>query len=89
MLAQTRRGALVQDRRPDLVAAAEAQLPHALVLDGELLVWDTEAGRLSFEALQRRAAARGALALAARWPGESVHKYWINGNCINSGNGCG
>ncbi|MFG2235985.1 hypothetical protein ACGFNX_39355 [Streptomyces sp. NPDC048723] len=33
-------------------------------------MWDPEAGRLSFEALQRRAAARrhGAPALAARWP---------------------
>ncbi|MEV7581695.1 ATP-dependent DNA ligase [Streptomyces erythrochromogenes] len=70
VLIQTRRGALVQDRWPDLVAAAETQLPHGLVLDGELVVWDTEAGRLSFEALQRRAAARarGARALAARWP---------------------
>ncbi|MFJ3206064.1 hypothetical protein [Streptomyces sp. NPDC086989] len=69
VLVQTRRGALVQDRWPDLVAAAE-QLPHGLVLDGELVVWDTEEGRLSFEALQRRAAtrARGARALAARWP---------------------
>ncbi|MFJ9551873.1 ATP-dependent DNA ligase [Streptomyces erythrochromogenes] len=70
VVVQTRRGALVQDRWPDLVAAAEAQLPHCLVLDGELVVWDTEEGRLSFEALQRRAAARarGARALAARWP---------------------
>ncbi|MFE6848636.1 hypothetical protein [Streptomyces sp. NPDC057686] len=57
-------------RFPDLVAAAEEQLPRGLVLDGELLVWDAEAGRLSFEALQRRAAARarGAPALATRWP---------------------
>ncbi|MFJ2825651.1 ATP-dependent DNA ligase [Streptomyces toxytricini] len=70
VLIQTRRGSLVQDRWPDLVAAAEQQLPHGLVLDGELLVWDAEAGRLSFEALQRRAAARGrsAAGLAARWP---------------------
>ncbi|MFE7093506.1 ATP-dependent DNA ligase [Streptomyces erythrochromogenes] len=70
VLAQSRRGARVQDRWPDQVAAAEAQLPYGLVLDGELVVWDAEAGRLSFEALQRRAAtrARGALALAARWP---------------------
>ncbi|MGW6877377.1 ATP-dependent DNA ligase [Streptomyces xanthophaeus] len=52
------------------MAAAEAQLQHGLVLDGELVVWDTEDGQLSFEALQRRAAARarGARALAARWP---------------------
>lgn len=74
VLVQTRRGALVQDRWPDLGAAAEAQLPYGLVLDGELVVWDTGAGRLSFEALQRRAAtrARGAQALAARWPAYSV-----------------
>ncbi|MFE5680321.1 hypothetical protein ACFQ7B_19185 [Streptomyces erythrochromogenes] len=34
VLVQTRRGALVQDRWPDLLAAAEAQLPPDLVLDG-------------------------------------------------------
>ncbi|MEU4358687.1 ATP-dependent DNA ligase [Streptomyces virginiae] len=50
LLLQTRRGSLVQDRFPDLVATAE-QLPDGLVLDGELVVWDTAAGRLSFEAL--------------------------------------
>ncbi|MEV7174144.1 hypothetical protein AB0O18_31160 [Streptomyces sp. NPDC093224] len=47
---------LVQDWLPDLVAAA--QLPYGVVLDGEPVVWDTEAGRLTFEALQRRAATR-------------------------------
>lgn len=59
----------VQDRWPDLVAAA-GQLPDGLVLDGELVVWDKAAGRLSFSALQRRAAAgaRGAAGLAAGWP---------------------
>ncbi|MGW6883057.1 hypothetical protein ACWGEU_22630 [Streptomyces goshikiensis] len=36
LLLQTRRGSLVQDRFPDLVAAAE-QLPDGLVLDGELV----------------------------------------------------
>ncbi|WP_327260259.1 hypothetical protein OG444_01175 [Streptomyces sp. NBC_01232] len=41
---QTRRGSLIQDRFPDLVAAVEQQLPDGLVLDGELLVWDPEAG---------------------------------------------
>ncbi|MFE9804723.1 hypothetical protein ACFYP6_38970 [Streptomyces goshikiensis] len=46
------------------------QLPAGLVLDGELLAWDPEAGRLSFEGLQRRAAARSrsAATLAARLP---------------------
>ncbi|MGE7390867.1 hypothetical protein ACQKM2_35870 [Streptomyces sp. NPDC004126] len=70
MLLQTRRGSLVQDRWPDLLAAAEAQLPASLVLDGELLVWDVTEGRLSFEALQHRASARGRSApgLAAKWP---------------------
>lgn len=34
---------MIQDRFPDLAAAAE-QLPHGLVLDGELLVWDAETG---------------------------------------------
>ncbi|MEW1635286.1 hypothetical protein AB0469_14525 [Streptomyces sp. NPDC093801] len=55
------------DRWPDLVAAAAGQLPHGLVFDGEPVVWDAEEGRLSFEALQRRAAARarGAVGLAA------------------------
>ncbi|MEU3774317.1 hypothetical protein AB0F11_14150 [Streptomyces sp. NPDC032472] len=67
MVLLTRRGSLVQDRWPDLVAAAEEQLPHGLVLDGELLVWDAEGGWLSFEALQHRAAARGRVPLA--WPG--------------------
>ncbi|WP_323187930.1 ATP-dependent DNA ligase [Streptomyces sp. NBC_01264] len=52
------------------MTAAAAQLPDSLVLDGELVVWDTAAGHLSFEALQRRAAARGrtAAALAAKTP---------------------
>ncbi|MFI8281090.1 RNA ligase family protein [Streptomyces sp. NPDC085929] len=74
VLLQTRRGALVQSAFPDLVAAAGAQLPHDLVLDGELLVWDSEAGALSFEGLQRRAAARArsASALAAKLPAHFV-----------------
>ncbi|WP_328930085.1 ATP-dependent DNA ligase [Streptomyces sp. NBC_00190] len=58
LLVQTRRGSMVQDSFPDLAAAAD-QLPDGLVLDGELVVWDTQAGQLSFEGLQRRAAARG------------------------------
>ncbi|MFJ3206148.1 RNA ligase family protein [Streptomyces sp. NPDC086989] len=74
VLLQTRRGALIQGAFPDLVAAAEAQLPHGLVLDGELLVWDSKAGALSFEGLQRRAAARArsAPALAAKQPAHFV-----------------
>ncbi|MEU3407634.1 ATP-dependent DNA ligase [Streptomyces sp. NPDC006670] len=57
VVVQTRRGSLVQDRWPDLVAAAEVRLPAGLVLDGELVVWGRAAAR-----------ARGAAALAAWWP---------------------
>ncbi|MFJ8982604.1 hypothetical protein [Streptomyces sp. NPDC102282] len=49
VLLQTRRGALVQDRFPDLAAAAQS-LPNGLVLDGELAVLDPD-GQLSFTAL--------------------------------------
>ncbi|WP_242439045.1 ATP-dependent DNA ligase [Streptomyces sp. CB00455] len=70
MLLQSRRGSLVQDRFPDLVAAAAEQLPDGLIVDGELVVWDAGAGPLSFVALQRRAAARSRAAptLAATLP---------------------
>ncbi|MEV7729091.1 hypothetical protein AB0P15_30815 [Streptomyces sp. NPDC087917] len=74
VLLQTRRGAFVQDAFPDLVAAA-SQLPDGLVLDGEVLAWDIEAGALSFEGLQRRAAARARTALAARLPALYVASY--------------
>ncbi|MFK0017066.1 hypothetical protein [Streptomyces sp. NPDC091027] len=67
LLLQTRRGSLIQDRFPDLAAAA-GQLPDGLVLDGEVVVWDTAEGRLSFEALQRRAATRGRTATALAVP---------------------
>ncbi|MGW1521507.1 ATP-dependent DNA ligase [Streptomyces sp. NPDC002287] len=73
LLLQTGRGSLVQDRFPDLVAAAR-QLPDGLVLDGERVVWDPATGRLSSEALQRRAAARGctATALAGQTPASFI-----------------
>ncbi|MEU6594429.1 ATP-dependent DNA ligase [Streptomyces sp. NPDC046881] len=69
VLVQSRRGALIQDRFPDLVAAAERFLPGGLVLDGELLVV-LHGGEPSFEALQRRTASRGrsAVRLAAEMP---------------------
>jgi ATP-dependent DNA ligase len=37
---------------PELVAAAEEQLPSGVVLDGEAVIWSK--GRLDFDALQRR-----------------------------------
>jgi ATP-dependent DNA ligase len=55
-LLQSQRGSLIQSHFPDLVTAAE-QLPHDLVLDGEVVIWS--GGRLSFEALQRRASSDG------------------------------
>ncbi|MFD7261698.1 hypothetical protein [Streptomyces sp. NPDC059874] len=70
MLVQTRRGSLVQDRFPDLVAAAEGQLPHGLVLDGELVVW-AGSGALAVRGVAapgRRPLPGGAAGLAARWP---------------------
>ncbi|MFH8760594.1 ATP-dependent DNA ligase [Streptomyces atroolivaceus] len=67
VLLQTRRGALVQDRFPDLAAA-----PAGLVLDGELAVLDHH-GQLSFTALQRRATAgRNARVLAAEMPAHFI-----------------
>ncbi|MBT2505851.1 ATP-dependent DNA ligase [Streptomyces sp. ISL-98] len=55
-LLQSRRGTLIQRRFLDLIAAAK-QLPHGLVLDGEVVVWS--GSELSFEALQRRASSGG------------------------------
>ncbi|MEU4506786.1 ATP-dependent DNA ligase [Streptomyces sp. NPDC024089] len=71
VLLQSRRGSLIQGRFPDLVAAA-GQLPPGLVLDGELVVWSGD--RLSFEALQRRAASgeRTAAQLAAAAPAHYI-----------------
>ncbi|MEV5864302.1 ATP-dependent DNA ligase [Streptomyces sp. NPDC052071] len=71
VLVQTRRGSLVQDRFPDLTAAA-CSLPNGLVLDGELAVLDHH-NQLSFTALQRRATAgRNARALAAEMPAHFI-----------------
>ncbi|MGW4289627.1 ATP-dependent DNA ligase [Streptomyces sp. NPDC004673] len=71
VLLQSRRGALIQHRFPDLVRAAEA-LPAGLVLDGELVVWVQD--RMSFDAVQRRAAAgaRSAVQLAQRLPAHFI-----------------
>ncbi|MFD8666231.1 ATP-dependent DNA ligase [Streptomyces microflavus] len=69
VLLQTRKGGLIQDRFPDLVAAA-SQLPPGLVLDGELMVL-TGDGVMDFGALQRRAASgapRTLQALAKAFP---------------------
>ncbi|MDX3328216.1 hypothetical protein PV405_26755 [Streptomyces sp. ME02-6979-3A] len=71
VLLQSRRGALVQDRFPDLTAAARS-IPNGLVLDGELAVLDRH-GQFSFTALQRRATAgRNARVLAAEMPAHFI-----------------
>ncbi|WP_405669032.1 ATP-dependent DNA ligase (plasmid) [Streptomyces sp. NBC_01166] len=71
VLLQSRRGAMYQARFPDLIAAAEDQLPPGLVLDGELAV--LENGQLSFAALQRRArTVRQAKTLAAELPAHFI-----------------
>ncbi|MCC5480331.1 ATP-dependent DNA ligase [Streptomyces barringtoniae] len=57
---QSRRGAFIQGRFPDLGQAA-GDLPDGLVLDGELVVWAGE--QLSFEALRRRVASSGRTAV--------------------------
>ncbi len=43
----------ISDRFPDIVAAAEKQLPDGVVLDGELVILGPD-GRLTFDALQQR-----------------------------------
>jgi ATP-dependent DNA ligase len=53
VLLQTRAGRLVQDHYPDLVAAAEQQVPPGTVLDGEAIIF--RAGRTDFSAIQQRA----------------------------------
>lgn len=56
----SRRGKDLTRSFPDLAAAAAAQLPAGIVLDGEAVVWNS--GRLDFDALLRRSNA-GATAL--------------------------
>ncbi|MFF7356921.1 MULTISPECIES: hypothetical protein [Streptomyces] len=70
-LIQSRRGILIQARFPDLVQAAVG-LPDGLVLDGELVVWTED--RMSFEAVQRRAASSGrtAVRLAEELPAHVI-----------------
>ncbi|MEU0823081.1 ATP-dependent DNA ligase [Streptomyces mirabilis] len=53
---RSRRGTDMAPAFPEVVAGA-AQLPDATALDGKLVVWDA-AGRLTFERLQNRLAAR-------------------------------
>jgi ATP-dependent DNA ligase len=59
---RTRDGIRIQSRHgtdltryfPDLLAPLAATLPAKTVIDGEVLVWDTQRGRCDFALLQRR-----------------------------------
>lgn len=51
---QSRHGADLTRFFPDLMSPLAAALPTRTIVDGELLVWDTDRGRCSFSLLQRR-----------------------------------
>ncbi|MFE3505754.1 hypothetical protein ACFXPX_32120 [Kitasatospora sp. NPDC059146] len=67
---RSRLGAGLSGAFPEIRDTALAQLPEGAGLDGELVVW--EDWRLAFDALQARADARGARAVAASW-GRPAH----------------
>ena len=57
----------------DLAPVLAARLPADLVLDGELVVWDTAAGKLDFTSLQARmTAGRRIRSIAAQQPAQFV-----------------
>jgi ATP-dependent DNA ligase len=69
----SRRGTNLTNFFPDLAPVLVARLPADLVLDGELVAWDTDAGRLDFDALQARMTARRRLAsVVSRRPAQFV-----------------
>lgn len=47
----SRRGSNLTRLFPDLAPVLAARLPSSAVLDGEVVAWDTTAGRLDFSAL--------------------------------------
>jgi ATP-dependent DNA ligase len=51
---QSRSGKALNRYFPDVVQLARQALPAGAVVDGELIIWDTDHGRTSFHALQRR-----------------------------------
>ena len=58
---------------PDLAPVLAARLPADLVLDGELIAWDTAAGRLDFASLQARmTSGRRLRSVAERRPAQFV-----------------
>ncbi|MFF8867863.1 ATP-dependent DNA ligase [Streptomyces sp. NPDC015139] len=73
VMLRSRRGTQMGPAFPEIVAGT-SQLPDRTALDGELIVWDWEAGRLSFEQLQNRLHRRGPAAVRAaeQWPAQFV-----------------
>jgi ATP-dependent DNA ligase len=70
---RSRHGADLTAAFADVALAAAGQLHPGTLLDGELVVWDHDAERLDFAALQRRLAApRRAMSLARRQPASFV-----------------
>ena len=63
---QSRHGTDLTRYFPDLQAPLTAALPPRSVIDGEVLVWDTDHGRCSFSLLQRRLTAGRRLAEVVR-----------------------
>ncbi|WP_344395007.1 hypothetical protein [Actinomadura alba] len=77
---------------PDVVAAVRETLPPGTVVDGELVVWDTAAGRTVFPALLGRITAghrlaREAAASGSRNPGTAVGAENDLERCVTSGFG--
>ena len=56
---RSRNGTNLTPLFPDLAPVLSARLPHDVVLDGELVVWDVAAGRLDIGSLQSRMTAGG------------------------------
>ena len=69
----SRRGTNLTHYFPDLAPVLAARLPGDLVLDGELVAWDTAAGRLDFASLQTRmTSGRRLRSVAERRPAQFV-----------------
>lgn len=69
----SRRGTDLTRYFPDLAPVLASRLPSDLVLDGEIVAWDTAAGRLDFASLQARLTAGNRIAsVAARRPAQFV-----------------
>jgi ATP-dependent DNA ligase len=70
---RSRRGIDLTPGFPDIAEAAAAQLHPGTVMDGELVIWNTDTGSLDFTALQHRLASpRRAATMARRRPASFV-----------------